>query len=241
MTFTQIADKYILSTPMSKKFIIKKYIKYLFAVWRGTNHSPKAIYQFFKYNTFNEIIHGNVLIPASHVVIQLEKGGKIIKKGISYIGTKRYRKSKLETRLLIEKGGVLELGPNTNIMYGADIEVFHDARLIYKGEGGSNIGATVICGEKIEIGKGTMMGRNVLIRDNNGDHYINRTGYKNTRPVVIGEKAWLCEGCTIMLGVNIGDGAIVGAKAFVTSNIPPNTMVSGNPSKVVDEDVLWKY
>lgn len=44
-----------------------------------------------------------------------------------------------------------------------------------------------------------MMGRNVLIRDNNGDHYINRTGYKNTRPVVIGEKAWLCEGCTIML------------------------------------------
>ena len=117
---------------MSKKFIIKKYIKYLFAVWRGTNHSPKAIYQFFKYNTFNEIIHGNVLIPASHVVIQLEKGGKIIKKGISYIGTKRYRKSKLETRLLIEKGGVLELGPNTNIMYGADIEVFHDARLIYK-------------------------------------------------------------------------------------------------------------
>ena len=241
MTFTQIADKYILSTPKSKKFIIKKYIKYLFAVWRGTNHSPKAIYQFFKYNTFNEIIHGNVLIPASHVVIQLEKGGKIIKKGISYIGTKRYRKSKLETRLLIEKGGVLELGPNTNIMYGADIEVFHDAHLIYKGEGGSNIGATVICGEKIEIGKGTMMGRNVLIRDNNGDHYINRTGYKNTRPVVIGEKAWLCEGCTIMLGVNIGDGAIVGAKAFVTSNIPPNTMVSGNPSKVVDEDVLWKY
>ena len=135
----------------------------------------------------------------------------------------------------------MELGPNTNIMYGADIEVFHDARLIYKGEGGSNIGATVICGEKIEIGKGTMMGRNVLIRDNNGDHYINRTGYKNTRPVVIGEKAWLCEGCTIMLGVNIGDGAIVGAKAFVTSNIPPNTMVSGNPSKVVDEDVFWKY
>jgi len=241
MTFTQIADKYILSTPKSKKFIIKKYIKYLFAVWRGTNHSPKAIYQFFKYNTFNEIIHGNVLIPASHVVIQLEKGGKITKKGISYIGTKRDKKSKLETRLLIEKGGVLELGSNTNIMYGADIEVFHDARLIYKGEGGSNIGATVICGEKIEIGKGTMMGRNVLIRDNNGDHYINRTGYKNTRPVVIGEKVWLCEGCTIMLGVNIGDGAIVGAKAFVTSNIPPNTMVSGNPSKVVDEDVLWKY
>lgn len=181
------------------------------------------------------------MIPSSHVVIQLEKGGKILKKGISYIGTKQYRKSKLETRLLIEKGAVLELGPDTNIMYGADIEVFHDAHLIFKGEGGSNIGATIICGERIEIGKGTMMGRNVLIRDNNGNHYINRTGYKNTRPVIIGEKVWLCEGCTIMLGVKIGDGAIVGAKAFITSNIPSNAMVSGNPSKVVDEDVLWKY
>lgn len=241
MTFTQIADKYIISTPKSLKLIAKKIIKYLFAVWRGTNHSPKAIYQFFKYNTFNDIIHGNVLIPSSHVVIQLEKGGKILKKGISYIGTKQYRKSKLETRLLIEKGAVLELGPDTNIMYGADIEVFHDAHLIFKGEGGSNIGATIICGERIEIGKGTMMGRNVLIRDNNGNHYINRTGYKNTRPVIIGEKVWLCEGCTIMLGVKIGDGAIVGAKAFITSNIPSNAMVSGNPSKVVDEDVLWKY
>lgn len=69
----------------------------------------KSHISIFKYNTFNEIIHGNVLIPASHVVIQLEKGGKIIKKGISYIGTKRYRKSKLETRLLIEKGAFWNL------------------------------------------------------------------------------------------------------------------------------------
>ena len=57
---------------------------------------------------------------------------------------------------------------------------------------GSNIGLTVICGDKIDIGHDVMMGRHVTIRDNNGGHYMNRRGYKNTRPVTIGTKAWLC-------------------------------------------------
>ena len=86
-----------------------------------------------------------------------------------------------------------------------------------------------------------MIGRHVTIRDNNGGHYLNRAGYKNTRPVIIGDKVWLCEGCTIMPGVKIGDGAIIGAHALVVSNVPAHAMVSGNPAIVVDENVLWKY
>ena len=69
----------------------------------------------------------------------------------------------------------------------------------------------------------------------------NRQGYKNSMPVIIGDKAWLCESCTIMNGVKVGDGAIVGAKAFVISKVPAHSMVSGHPAQVVDEDVLWKY
>ena len=86
-----------------------------------------------------------------------------------------------------------------------------------------------------------MFGRGVTIRDNNGGHYLNRSGYKDARPVVIGDKVWLCEGCTIMPGVKIGDGAIIGAHALVTANVPAHSMVSGNPAQIVDEDVLWKY
>ena len=59
--------------------------------------------------------------------------------------------------------------------------------------------------------------------------------------MIIGDKVWLCEGCVIMPGVKIGDGAIVGAHAFVTSNVPAHALVSGNPAVVVDEDILWKY
>lgn len=119
--------------------------------------------------------------------------------------------------------------------------MFKNAKLIIKGGGGTNINFTCICGEYIEIGKDVQIGRGVTIRDNNGNHYINRSGYRNTRPVVIGDKAWLCEGCTIMPGVKIGEGAIVGAHAFVTQNVPAHSIVSGNPAQVVDTDVLWKY
>lgn len=243
MSFLQIADKYILkSNRISIKRKIKGVLGYVRRILRTTQYNPKAIYQFFKYNTICEIKSGNILIPTPHCVITIAKSAKVCKRGITVLGHKmRFPKSKLETRLLVANNATLNLGPQTNIAYGADIEVFDNAILTFKGHGGSNIGLTVICGNHIEFGDGVMMGRNVTVRDNNGSHYINRQGYKNSMPVIIGDKAWLCESCTIMNGVKVGDGAIVGAKAFVIGKVPPYTMVSGHPAQVVDKDVLWKY
>ena len=251
MTFLQIADKYILPDKNNKsaqrkvKDILKKIkggLKFGRRILRTTQYSPKALYQFFKYNTIREIISGDVLIPTPYCIITIAKSAKVNKKGISVLGNKmRFLKSKLETRLLVDANATLNLGPNTTISYGADVEVFQNATLTFKGHGGSNIGLTVICGNHIEFGDGVMMGRHVTVRDNNGSHYINRQGYKNSMPVIIGDKAWLCESCTIMNGVKVGDGAIVGAKAFVISKVPAHSMVSGHPAQVVDEDVLWKY
>lgn len=44
-----------------------------------------------------------------------------------------------------------------------------------------------------------------------------------------------------MPGVTIGQGAIIGEGAFVTENVPPYCMVSGNPAKVIDKDVLFNW
>ena len=79
------------------------------------------------------------------------------------------------------------------------------------------------------------------MRDNNGGHYINRDGYRNTRPVYVGDKVWLTEACTLLPGAKIGQGAIIGAHAVVSSFIKPFSLAIGNPAQVVDEDVLWKY
>lgn len=59
-----------------------------------------------------------------------------------------------------------------NVAYGADIEVFQNAILEIGGELGANIGLTIICADHISIGQHTGCGRNVTIRDNNGEHFI---------------------------------------------------------------------
>lgn len=54
-------------------------------------------------------------------------------------------------------------------------------------------------------------------------------------PVRIGNDVWLGSRCTIMSGVTIGDGAVIGAHAVVTKDVPPYTITAGNPARVVRE------
>lgn len=241
MSFLEIADKYIRPAKGNLKLKIKKKLGYVGLVINSTQLRPKPIIQFFKYNSFADIIHGNVLLPTPYCAIEIESGAKIIKNGVFIIGNKKISKSKLETRLLVNKGGVLRFDGNTVIGYGSDIEVFPNATLYFGGDVATNIGATIICGDRIEIGKNTILGRHITIRDNNGSHYMNRQGYKNTRPVIIGDKVWLTEQCTIMPGVKIGDGAIIGALSLVIKNVPAYALASGHPAEVIDEDILWKF
>lgn len=241
MSFIQIADKYIKTPKIGFKRRMKNHLKGVRSRLQIAQYSPSVILKLFKLNSISDIVNNKAILPTPHCCVLIEKGAKVIKNGNLLLGWKKFPKSKLETRLLVNDGGTLEILGHTTIGYGADIEVFPGGKLTFKGGGGTNINTTIICAEKIEIGKDVMIGRNVTIRDNNGNHFINRAGYKNSRPVIIGDKVWLCEGCTIMPGVKIGDGAIVGAHAFVTQNVPAHTVVSGNPAVIVDEDVLWKY
>jgi acetyltransferase-like isoleucine patch superfamily enzyme len=160
------------------------------------------------------------------------------------IGGKKFRKSKLETRLLVDNGGTLIVDSPFGFGFGSDIEIFKGGTLIIKKGilgGGINTKGTIICSERIEIGYHVMIGRNVTIRDNNGDHYLSQQGYKKSRPVIIGNHVWLCEGSTIMAGVKIGDGAIIGAHSVVYNNVPAYSLVSGNPAQVVETNIFWKY
>lgn len=51
--------------------------------------------------------------------------------------------------------------------------------------------------------------------------------------VVIGNDVWIGYGATIMSGVSIGDGAVIGARSVVTKDVPPYAIVAGNPGVVV--------
>jgi maltose O-acetyltransferase len=54
-----------------------------------------------------------------------------------------------------------------------------------------------------------------------------------TEPVSIGDGAWIGARVTILPGVTIGQGAMVGVGSVVTRDVPANAQVVGNPAKVI--------
>jgi len=54
-------------------------------------------------------------------------------------------------------------------------------------------------------------------------------------PVVIGRHSWLAAGSMVLKGVTIGENSVVAARAVVAVDVPPNTMVVGNPARPVRE------
>ena len=62
----------------------------------------------------------------------------------------------------------------------------------------------------------------------------NLEAWKKPLPV-IGNDVWIGYGATVMNGVRISDGAVIGSGAVVTHNVPPYTVVAGCPARVVKE------
>ena len=56
-----------------------------------------------------------------------------------------------------------------------------------------------------------------------------------TAPIRICDYAWLGFDVVVLKGVTIGEGAIVGARAVVTKDVPPWTIAAGNPARVVKQ------
>ena len=60
--------------------------------------------------------------------------------------------------------------------------------------------------------------------------------------ILIGDDVWIGQGAIILSGVTIGNGAVIGAGSVVTKNVPPYSIVGGNPAKIIrsrfDEDLI---
>lgn len=115
----------------------------------------------------------------------------------------------------------------------------------------------LICVNNIQIGNDVLISWDCTIYDNDS-HSVYWTGRKNdvinmvndylecgeinknkdwsnviSKPIKIEDKVWIGFGVTILKGVTIGEGAVVAANSVITKDVPPYTVVAGNPAKFV--------
>jgi acetyltransferase-like isoleucine patch superfamily enzyme len=191
-------------------------------------------------NGFVKMFRGSPLARVSRMNAHLENDGVLELGGDLDFGGGPIRHVPAGTIIQIRKNGKLATKGNVGMAYGSCIEVHEGGELTIGDKFGANTGLTIVCGGKITIGEDVMCGRHVTLRNSNGNHPMNIPGAKNSRPLVIGDHVWFCENSTVMNGVKIGSGAVIGSYAVVYDNVPANTLVMGNPAKVVMENVQWK-
>lgn len=111
------------------------------------------------------------------------------------------------------------------------------------------IGAShLVCHTGIEIGNDVIMSWGITVVDHNShsvewdqrrnDVALWMRGEKDWNgvkiaPVKIGDKAWIGFGASVLKGVHIGEGAVVGAQSVVTKDVPPYAVVAGNPAQII--------
>jgi acetyltransferase-like isoleucine patch superfamily enzyme len=149
----------------------------------------------------------------------------------------------------------ITVGANVNIAAGSWLSVVdrylersYDPSLVI-GDG-TSLGPDIViaCIGRIEIGPRVLTASRVFIGDTYHDYRDPHTAIadqpmRDPAPVRIGAGAFLGIGSIVLPGVNVGERAYVAGGAVVTSDVPPNTVVAGNPARVVkrwdDRSQCW--
>jgi len=137
--------------------------------------------------------------------------------------------------LRIEKDSVLRdthieiLGDNSSIIIGKNCIIGHDCYLSAKES------------TTLSLGDECMLSRNVKIMTSDGHPiYQNNECINSAKSITLGDKIWCGDNVTILKGVSVGKGSVVGINATLTHSIASGLIAVGNPAKVVKEDISWK-
>lgn len=126
-----------------------------------------------------------------------------------------------------------EIGDGTQI--GAFVEIQKNAQIGRRCKISSH---TFIC-EGVTIEDEVFVGHNVTFindlfpRATTDDGRLQGTKDWTCIPTIIKSRASIGSSATLMCGITVGENAIVGAGSLVTKDVPPNTIVAGNPSKIL--------
>lgn len=100
-------------------------------------------------------------------------------------------------------------------------------------------GALIDCLGQVIIGDNVFFGHRVMVLT--GTHDYRKFGQERqltsitSNPVTIEEGVWVCSGAIICPGVVIGKHSVIAAGSVVVKNVPPFTLVGGNPAQIIKE------
>ncbi|MGJ8696838.1 MAG: acyltransferase [Verrucomicrobiaceae bacterium] len=157
---------------------------------------------------------GENIILNGRPFVKIRKGGEMVfEDGVSI------NSSRWSNPLNTEKSVSLFAGP--------------EGKLVLR-EGAGVSGCQIIAYSTVRVGKSSLVGAGSLICDSNM-HEVPLGSPEGIRvePIEIGDSVFVGARCIILKGVTIGDGAVVAAGSVVIGNVAPNTLVGGNPAKVI--------
>lgn len=144
--------------------------------------------------------------------LRLPRGGKPV-----YLGR--------GVRLMVEPGGVLELGEGCYIDDRSRLQVQGGARMRLAPFVYLNTNVRMVAAESVTVGEHTLMGPNVCVFDH--DHAFDAQGVHadvKTAPIAIGSHCWLGANAMVTRGVSVGDRILIGGGASLC--VPSHNQVS---------------
>ena len=193
------------------------------------------IFQFIYYNFLrkNVIRDKNCyIIPHWGTKLELNKTAKIFLHANIFLNNNKLPHSKAECYLRLRKKSEMTVNGSVSLNYNATIEV-HDNGIFSIGCSAINSGAVIICAYKMTIGNNCLIARHCMISDSDHHQTLDEAGEITNYPreVIIGDNVWLGVKSTIMRGVKIKNGGVVGANSLVMGRVKEKTLVMNEPAR----------
>lgn len=145
----------------------------------------------------------------------------------------------------VERGVIWRIGHEGRVRLGEETIIRTGAEL--KVDGKLTIGKRVLIGawttlsvfDEVVIGDDCLLAERVSIRDH--DHRFEHPGVPvadqgyRVSTIRLGNNVWLGAGVTLLKGVSLGDGCVVGANAVVTRSFPAGCVLAGVPARVIQQ------
>ncbi|KAG7196256.1 uncharacterized protein KQ657_000271 [Scheffersomyces spartinae] len=98
----------------------------------------------------------------------------------------------------------------------------------------ANYGVTFLDCSLIKFGDNVMVGPHTVFTcaTHPANPITRLAGVEFARPIIVGNNVWFGANCTILPGVTIGDGAVIGAGTVVTKDVPANSLCVGVPGRI---------